>query len=77
MSTPLDKQVEQHPFHLDSLSELMLVKTEKKKKKSIAELVAVEGCMLVAFIHDIFDVSLMEVKILLYLKGYFLVCFIV
>lgn len=60
VSSPLDKPVVLHPFHLDSVSGVDPPKKiiARKKKKTLL-LAAVKGCMLAAFIHEIFDVCFM------------------
>lgn len=63
VSSPLDKPVVLRPFHLDSVSGVDAPKKsspgKKKKKKKTLLLAAVKGCMLAAFIHEIFDVCFM------------------
>lgn len=59
VSGPLDKRVVQHPFHLNSLSGVDAPENITMKKKQLV-LAAVKGCMLLAFIHDIFNVCFME-----------------
>lgn len=51
-------RVVQHPFHLDTLSGVDASENIARKKK--VSLVAVKGCMLAAFMCDVFDVCFME-----------------
>lgn len=57
VSIPLDKRVVQLPFHLGSLCGVDAPENMARKKMLLA---AVKGCMLVAFIHDIFEVGIIE-----------------